>query len=91
MRLPNFDAIKANVGQINRQLTELLQRNRHDMEQLLQQPESSWQNFMEPLDAIEERLHHFWAPIAHLHAVADTPALREQYEKASELITQYTS
>ena len=35
----------------------------------------------------EERLGRVWAPVSHLHAVADSPALREAYAAALEKIT----
>ncbi len=35
----------------------------------------------------EERLGRVWAPVSHLHAVADSPALREAYAVALEKMT----
>ncbi|MBS0432197.1 MAG: M3 family metallopeptidase [Proteobacteria bacterium] len=39
----------------------------------------------------EQRLARAWAPVSHLHAVADTPALREAYAQALERITDFSS
>ncbi|HEN47071.1 MAG TPA: oligopeptidase A, partial [Mizugakiibacter sp.] len=43
----------------------------HDFEQVLLATERQ-----------EERLGRVWAPVSHLHAVADSPALREAYAVA---------
>ena len=42
-------------------------------------------------ERLDQRLSHAWAPVAHLHAVADTPALRAAYEEAEEKITDFAS
>ncbi len=40
-------------------------------------------------ERLEERLGRVWSPVSHLHAVADTPALREAYAAAQEKITDF--
>ncbi len=40
-------------------------------------------------ERMEDRLAHAWAPVGHLHAVADTPALRKAYMAAQEKITDF--
>ena len=42
-------------------------------------------------ERLEQRLAHVWAPVSHLHAVADTPALRRAYSQALEKITEFSS
>lgn len=42
-------------------------------------------------ERLGERLSHAWAPVSHLHAVADTPELREAYAAAEEKIVAFTS
>lgn len=42
-------------------------------------------------ERLEQRLGRAWAPVGHLHAVADTPALREAYAAALEKITDFSS
>ncbi|HXS73243.1 MAG TPA: M3 family metallopeptidase [Rhodanobacteraceae bacterium] len=42
-------------------------------------------------ERLEQRLARAWAPVSHLHAVADTPALREAYSQALEKITEFSS
>ena len=40
-------------------------------------------------ERLEQRLSHAWAPVGHLHSVADTPALREVYGPAEEKLTEH--
>lgn len=42
-------------------------------------------------ERLEQRLTRAWAPLSHLHAVADSPALREAYASALEKITDFSS
>ena len=42
-----------------------------------------------PLEAMEEWLARTWAPVSHLHGVADSPELREAYGAALEKITAF--
>ncbi|HEX7112152.1 MAG TPA: M3 family metallopeptidase, partial [Mizugakiibacter sp.] len=40
-------------------------------------------------ERLEQRLARAWAPVGHLHAVQDSPALREAYAHALEAITDF--
>ncbi|WHZ19820.1 MAG: Oligopeptidase A [Rhodanobacteraceae bacterium] len=42
-------------------------------------------------ERLDQRLSHAWAPVSHLHAVADTKELRAAYEAAEEKITDFAS
>jgi oligopeptidase A len=42
-------------------------------------------------ERLEQRLGRAWAPIDHLHAVADSPALREAHATALDKITDFSS
>ena len=48
-------------------------------------------NTMLPQEALEVRLERAWSPVSHLHAVADSPALREAYSAALEKITEFST
>jgi oligopeptidase A len=49
----------------------------------------TWEEFVAPLEDANERLGRAWGQIAHLHAVMDTPALREAYNANLPKVTQY--
>ncbi|MGH8234297.1 MAG: M3 family metallopeptidase [Rhodanobacteraceae bacterium] len=40
-------------------------------------------------ERLDQRLARAWAPVSHLHAVADTKELREAYDAALEKITEF--
>ena len=40
-------------------------------------------------ERLDQRLARAWAPVSHLHAVADSPALREAYGPAEEKLTEH--
>ncbi len=40
-------------------------------------------------ERLDQRLARAWAPVSHLHAVADTPALRAVYGPAEEALTEH--
>ncbi len=49
----------------------------------------TWDTFVQPLIDANERLGRAWGQTAHLNAVVNTPALREAYNTALPVITQY--
>jgi len=48
-----------------------------------------WEAFVAPLEDANERLSRAWGQVAHLHAVIDSPPLREAYNANLPKITQY--
>jgi oligopeptidase A len=48
-----------------------------------------WEQFVAPLEDANERLGRAWGQVAHLHAVMDTPPLREAYNANLPKVTQY--
>lgn len=42
-------------------------------------------------EALEDRLNRAWAPVSHLHGVADSEALRDAYAAAQEKIVDFSS
>ncbi|HEY9112387.1 MAG TPA: M3 family metallopeptidase [Rhodanobacteraceae bacterium] len=46
---------------------------------------------MRQQERLDQRLARAWAPVSHLHAVADTTELRAAYEEAEEKITDFAS
>ncbi|HJP97456.1 MAG TPA: M3 family metallopeptidase [Rhodanobacteraceae bacterium] len=56
------------------------------------QPQSDmFDRVMLEQERLDQRLSHAWAPVSHLHAVADSKELRAAYEEAEEKITDFAS
>ena len=50
---------------------------------------ATWEDFVAPLEDANERIGRAWGQVAHLHAVLDTPPLREAYNASLPRVTQY--
>ena len=49
----------------------------------------TWEGFVAPLEDANERIGRAWGQVAHLHAVLDSPELREAYNANLPKLTQY--
>lgn len=86
--LPNFS--KIDLSQVEVQLDNLLQSNLQRINTvLLTQTEFTWDNLMEPLEDMENKLHKFWSPIAHIHAVVNSSGLRQCYANCLPKLSAY--
>jgi oligopeptidase A len=88
--LPAFSAIDA--GQVLPAIDAVLADYQAQVDQLGADPQArSFDSLIAPLERLEERLGRTFAPVAHLHGVKDSPALREAYSAALERITEHGS
>ena len=70
----------------------MLARNREQVEELLSSEDSpEWDNFVAPLERIEDELERVWAPVSHLNGVRDNDALRAVYEKCLPKLSDYSA
>jgi oligopeptidase A len=58
---------------------------------LIGDAEPSFESLMAPLERAQVALDHSFAPVGHLHGVADSPALREVYAEAEARITDFSA
>lgn len=87
--LPLFSQIKPE--HIQPAITQLIQENRHTVEQVLKQSHFTWENFIQPLTESGDRLHKAWSPVSHLNTVKNTPELREAYQACLPLLSEYST
>lgn len=86
--LPRFSDIKPEA--IVPALKSQLQTNREILKKLLSQSApATWESLMQPLEDMSDELNKFWSPIGHLHAVMESEPLREAYNEALQLLTEY--
>src|SRR5436190_737695 len=84
--LPRFGELKPeHVGPA---VDTLLAQGRETIERVLAAP-VSWDGFVVPLEDANERIGRAWGQVAHLHAVLDSPELREAYNANLPKLTQY--
>jgi len=67
---------------------QLVADGRATIERVLAAP-VAWDSFVAPLEDANERIGRAWGQVAHLHAVLDSPELREAYNANLPKITQY--
>lgn len=86
--LPPFSAICPE--HIEPALTQVLTENRAHLAELLSHNGPyTWENLLQPLEEMEDRLDKLWSPISHLHGVAQSKALREAYNACLPKLTAY--
>ncbi|MBA3581447.1 MAG: M3 family metallopeptidase [Gammaproteobacteria bacterium] len=86
--LPIFSEIRPE--QVLPAIEIVLQENRQALTALIaniKQP--SWQNLMDPLDALENRLDKVWSPVRHLNSVMNTEALRDVHDQCLDKLSDY--
>jgi len=84
--LPRFAAIQP--AHIAPAVDALLAAARAVKERTVAAP-ATWDGFVAPMEDANERLGRAWGQIEHLHAVLDSPALRESYNANLPKVTQY--
>ena len=93
--LPPFEAITPEqVGQaipaLLSELNESLFALEASLELRLGQSESlRWQEVMDPLQQLGERLRWSWGVVSHLNGVCNTPALREAHQQQQGAVVQF--
>jgi len=89
-QFPQFNAF--HVEHIKPSVDQLLEDNRQRIEELVANSEApTWQNFIEPLEIIDNRFEKVWGPIGHLDAVKNSDQWHEAYTGCLESVTQYYS
>jgi oligopeptidase A len=84
--LPRFAELKPE--HVAPAVDTLLAEGRATIERVLGAP-PRWESFVAPLEDANERLGRAWGQVAHLHAVLDSPELREAYNANLPKVTQY--
>ncbi len=86
--LPSFSNIRLDAFEA--ELSQLLQNNLALLKKLTTQTVSyTWENLMAPMEDMDEKLQKLWAPISHLHSVADSEELREVYKNSLLQLSDY--
>jgi oligopeptidase A len=84
--LPRFSDIKPEHAAPA--VDQLLAEGREAIRNVSSVP-ATWDEFVSPLEDANERIGRAWGQVAHLHAVLDSPPLREAYNANLPKITQY--
>jgi oligopeptidase A len=73
-------------------IEQVLNDNRSQIAHLIDTVIShTWDNFIQPLNELNDRLFRIWAPIEHLHRVADSDELRTAHNTCLPMLSAYHS
>jgi oligopeptidase A len=89
--LPPFSRIRPE--HIAPAMRQVLDQNREALKVVLKKAgdDPDWEQLVEPLEEMEDRLSRVWSPVRHLHAVRDSEELRKVYEQALAWLTEYST
>ncbi|MCC6068306.1 M3 family metallopeptidase [Ferrovum sp. PN-J185] len=86
--LPRFDQIQP--SHVDEAITVLIDQCHQTLEQVIQHNhEPSWENFVWPLEKVNEELSRAWGQVSHLNSVVNTPELRDAYNRNLPIVTEY--
>jgi oligopeptidase A len=87
-QLPQFNNL--DLTQFSNQLDTLLATNLQKINSLITHSiPPTWDNLMEKLEDMDNQLEIFWSPLSHLHAVMNSPKLRECYQACLPKLSAY--
>jgi oligopeptidase A len=88
---PAFDRIRPEHAEPA--VDAVLAANRESLRQILDNIAAgeapNWENLVEPLDVMAERLARAWGPVSHLFAVTSTPGWRAAHNACLPKVTAY--
>ena len=87
--LPRFGQIE--VKHVIPAIEQLLLENRNILAELLvdNAPLYTWDNLLQPLQEMDDRLSRAWSPVSHLNSVKNSQELREAHEYCLPLLSEY--
>lgn len=86
--LPRFSAIRPE--HVEPAIDELLADNRKQIDALLDRDETpTWENFVEQIELLEDRLERAWSPVSHLNSVMNSDELRSAYNACLPKLSDY--
>ena len=83
--------LQIEIETIQQAIELLIQDNKKALESLLKISNKTWDNFIDPLEMLENRLNNAWSPVRHLNSVSSTDELRKVYESCIQLLTDYST
>src|SRR5579872_2496832 len=87
--LPNFSDMDPEL--IEPALKQIISQNRVQLAELLAQNTFTWDNLMEPLEDMSDKLMKMWSIVSHMHAVVETEPLRVAYNNCLPLFIEHNT
>ncbi|MCK4843177.1 MAG: oligopeptidase A, partial [Methylococcales bacterium] len=88
--LPQFSKIKPE--HIEPAIDSLLAEARSVVEQHLQATSDyTWENLIEPIENVEDKLNKTWSPVSHMNSVVNSDELRDAYNACLPKLSEYST
>lgn len=88
--LPRFTLIKPE--HVEPAIDRVLADNRAQVQQLLDgNGEYTWENLIQPLEDMDERLARVWSPVSHMNSVVNSDELRKVYNACLGKLSNYAT
>ena len=85
--IPAFD--KFSAQEIKPAINQAMNEARQSLDNIKRQPEISWNNIIEPLTDLSERVGRIWGVVSHIHSVADSSQWRQAYNDMLPIVTNF--
>lgn len=80
--LPKFDQIEAK--DVKPAMSAILKEVDSDFSELETTLSPSWEGLLEPLFAMDMKIHYIWSPVGHLNSVKNSDELRKVFEEVQQ-------
>ena len=88
--LPPFSQIRPE--HVEPAIDQLLAECRQQVNELLARNSCyTWDNLVEPLESMDDRLNRAWSPVSHMNSVVNSAALREAYNACLPRLSEYST
>lgn len=87
--LPPFSQIRPE--HVHPAVEQAIADYRKTVDEVLAQDHYDWDNFIEPLTEVGDRLSRIWSPVSHLNSVMNSESLREAYESCLPLLSDLST
>lgn len=85
--LPPFERIEA--AHVVPAIDQILTESRAAISALLEQETYTWDNLIQPLEELDDRLSQAFSPVSHMNSVVNTPELRDAYNEVLPRLSEY--
>ncbi len=86
---PKFSAV--NTETIKSELDALLSEYQSVVDQVSTIETPTWENLVQPLEEVGNKLNLFWSPVSHLNSVMNSDELREAYNGCLPTLSEFNT
>ena len=87
MNLPQFSAIE--TDSIVDDISKAIAHCKKVVEEVVSQPDVTYQNLVAPLEEADDELGKLWSPVSHMNSVVSSDALRQAHDACLPLLSEY--